>query len=96
VSDDAGGTAKRLLIERRKRLTATIMGRLEQDAFPHLTQAEQRDLRQFVMTAIGSYHEVAIDLMRTVVGEAEVNELALELLQRIDHNTRSGPRAVAG
>lgn len=90
MAEDEGGIAKRLLIERRKRCVATILGELEKDVLKpgNLPPARQKEIRSRIIEGIGSYHDTAIDLMRSVVGEAQVNEQALEILGRIDRNTR--------
>ena len=90
MADEDGGIAKRLLIERRKRCVATILGELEKDVLKagNLPPARQKEIRASVIAAIGSYHDTAIDLMRSVVGEAAINDEALALLGRIDRQTR--------
>lgn len=75
---------KELLDRQRKRLLATVLGHCEQSAWwTKLTPLQQRQLREKVLTAVGAYHDLMLDLMRSSDDGTVQNEIALELLDKI-------------
>lgn len=74
---------RRLLGERRKRLVGSIMQFAERELYPGMSLKQQAAFRDKVMEAVGSYHDLMIDLMRSLAGDAVVNEQALSLLRDI-------------
>jgi hypothetical protein len=72
---------KALAIEQRKRLVGSLMEHVERHVYPHLTQPQQKALRDKVMQSVGSYHDVVLDMLKASVNDGSmVNEHALELL----------------
>lgn len=75
---------KELLDRQRKRLLATVLGHCEQSTWwTKLTPLQQRQLREKVLTAVGAYHDLMLDLMRSSDDGTVQNEIALELLDKI-------------
>lgn len=76
---------KKMLIERRQRLVGTLMRYFEAEVYPKLTEAERRELRKRVLTAIDSYHDVCLDMLKASVEDGSVlNDEATRLLARLN------------
>lgn len=75
---------RQLLVERRKRAVGTIMAYAERELYPGMSPRQQGEFRAKVLEAVGSYHDMMIDLSRSLVGDAVVNTEALALLARVD------------
>jgi hypothetical protein len=81
---------KNLAIEQRRRLVGSILEYAEQRVYPHIPVAEQRAFRQKVLTAVGAYHDMTLDMLKASVSDGTVvNERALELLEQIHAATRA-------
>lgn len=78
-----GIDARRLLVERRKRLVGSIMQFAERELYPGMSLKQQQQFRDKVMEAVGGYHDLMIDLVRSLAGDGIVNEDALRLIQEI-------------
>lgn len=75
---------RKVLTERRKRAVGTIMGFAERRLYSKLTHADQEALREHVLSAIGGYHDVALDLLSASVDDGGmVNEEALRKLDQL-------------
>lgn len=70
------------LKNRRNRAVGTILGHIEREVYPKLTQAQRDQLRQVVIDAANSYHDSVLDLVKAEDGVR--NEVVIELLERID------------
>ncbi len=79
---------RQLLIERRKRTVGAIMQYAERELYPGMSTRQQSEFRAKVLEAIGGYHDLMIDLSRSLTGDAVVNEEALSILRRLDQRAR--------
>lgn len=82
---------RQLCIEQRRRLVGNLMDHAERHLYPKLSPAEQRAYRDKVLQAVGSYHDVVLDMLKAAGPQPDVlvNEEALRLLRTIHSNTRS-------
>lgn len=79
-----------LMAAQRKRAIGTLMGYIEREVYPGLQAAQQRELRERVLAAIGAYHETTLDILKSAVDDgSEVNDQALAALSRMDANLRT-------
>lgn len=78
----------RLIVERRKRLVATILGHAERELYPHLTQQQQREFRTKTLTAIDEFADLMRDVLKITGEDVVVNGHALELLEKIHDSQR--------
>lgn len=77
----ASDYVKRVLIERRKRLVGTVMGHAERVIYPQISRSQQDAFRDCVLAAVGSYHDVVLDLLSASIDDGGlVNEEALRKL----------------
>lgn len=82
---------KRVLVERRKRLVGTILGQAEKVVYPQLTRSQQDAFRDCVLRAVGSYHDVALDLLSASIDDGGmVNEEALRILTEVHSRVVGG------
>ena len=88
-----GIDVRQLLVERRKRAVGTIMAHAEKELYPGMSPRQQVEFRNKVLEAIGSYHDLMIDLSRSLTGDGVVNEEALEILRRLDTRAQLPGRA---
>jgi hypothetical protein len=86
---------RRLAIEARKRAVAGILQHVETKLT--LTTTERQDLRDKVMTSIGAYHDLVLDMIKVQDGPYALNEETLRVLQlvhasqqRLEQGARSG------
>jgi len=76
--------ARNVLNEQRRRLIGNLMQYLESHVYEHLSQADQRELRKRVLTAVGAYHDVCLDMLKASIDDGTVvNEEALRLMSRL-------------
>ena len=87
-----GIDVRALLNERRKRTVGAIMQHAERELYPGMSPKQQAEFRTKVIEAVGSYHDLMIDLTRSLAGASLVNTEALELLARIDANAERAAR----
>lgn len=78
---------KSLAVRQRQRLVASLMEHFERRVAP-LIPVEHRDIatkafRDKVMSSVGVYHDMTLDMLNSAVGEAVLNQDAFELLQQI-------------
>jgi hypothetical protein len=72
---------RQLITERRRRCVATILGFCEAaDWWDELERTEQRELRTTVMTAIGSLHDVVLDVLKVLDDGAVRNVLVADAI----------------
>lgn len=72
---------KNLLIEQRRRLVGSVMQHIESKVYPRLPQHEREALREKVITSVGAYHDVCLDLLKASVSDGTItNETALEAI----------------
>lgn len=76
---------RNMLIEQRKRLVGTVMTYVEKEVYPKLTEQERRALRKRMLTAIDSYHDVCLDMLKASVDDGLLlNDEAARLLARLN------------
>lgn len=76
--------ARNVLNEQRRRLIGNLMQYLESHVYEHLSDHEQRELRKRVLTAVGAYHDVCLDMLKASIDDGSVvNEEALKLMARL-------------
>ncbi len=78
-------TAHAMLKTSRRRLVGSLMGYLEQNVYPSLSEPERERLRNKVLASVDGYHDFALDLVTVYADEqaAAVNEEFLALLEQI-------------
>lgn len=73
--------ARNVLNEQRRRLIGNLMQYLEANVYAHLNEYEQRELRKRVLTAVGAYHDVCLDMLKASINDGTmVNEDAQRLM----------------
>jgi hypothetical protein len=76
--------ARNLLNEQRRRLVGNLMTYIESNVYRHLSEHEQRELRKRVLTAVGAYHDVCVDMLKASIDDGSiVNEDAVRLMARL-------------
>jgi len=76
--------ARNMLNEQRRRLIGNVMTYIEANVYRHLNADEQRELRRRILTAVGAYHDVCIDMLKASIDDGSmVNEDALKLMSRL-------------
>lgn len=76
--------ARNVLNEQRRRLIGNLMQYLEGSVYQHLSEPQQRELRKRVLTAVGAYHDVCLDMLKASIDDGSVvNEEALRLMSRL-------------
>lgn len=77
---------KRLAIEQRKRLVASILNAAESSPWwSRLSGPERTAYREKILSSIGVYHDFMLDVIK--IGQDDpVNEYAIELISAV-HNT---------
>lgn len=73
---------KNLLIEQRRRLVGSLMDYIEKSVYPSLTLEQRKNLREKVLSSVGTYHDTCLDILKASVndGSEMVNELAVKAL----------------
>lgn len=85
---------KNMLTEQRKRLVGSLMQYLEQNVYHHLTEDEQRALRQKVLSSVSQHHDVCLDLLKASVSDGSVvNDEALRLIASMHRQLNSITRS---
>ncbi len=79
----AEDTLRRLLDVQRRRLVASIMSHAERELYPDLTPDQQKAFRSKVLSAVGSYHDVMLDILGTRDETELINLEAIELLRDV-------------
>lgn len=76
---------RELLTKQRRRSTASVLGFIEDQVwYPSLTRDQRNALRDKVLSAEASYHDVVLDVVSTLDGgDGMHNDRALELLEQI-------------
>lgn len=77
--------ARRLVMEQRRRAIGTIMGAVEELAYPKLSKPDQRALRQSILNGMGAYHDFVLDVLKVKGDDMLQNEETLRLLRDIHH-----------
>jgi hypothetical protein len=76
---------KRLLLERRRRCVATVLGFCEaSDWWDELERDEQRELRTTVLNAIGGLHDVFLDILKVLDDGSVRNTLAVDAIDAVN------------
>jgi hypothetical protein len=87
---------KNLVIEQRRRLVGALMNYTEKNIYPHISPALQKEWRLQVMTAIGQYHDLVLDVLKAATAVNAVNEEYLMQLERIHQSTIRMERMLDG
>lgn len=75
---------RNLLIEQRGRVVSSVMTYIEAEVFPVLRPEQRKALRTKMLSSIGAYHDVCLDILKASINDGTVtNERVLELLQQI-------------
>lgn len=79
---------RRLLSESRSRLIGALMNMLEAEAFARLTAAQRKTVRDRVMSQVGVYHDMCLDILKASVddGTTTLNEELLLALREFNIN----------
>lgn len=77
----------RLVVERRKRLVASILGHAERTFYAQLTPEQREDFRAKVLTSADEFADLMRDMLKVVGEDVVVNARAVELIEAIHHNT---------
>lgn len=76
--------ARNMLNEQRRRLIGNLMTYIEGNVYRHLSPDEQRELRKRVLTAVGAYHDVCVDMLKASIDDGTViNEDAVRLMAQL-------------
>lgn len=80
---------RRLAVEQRKRLVASLLGSMETSAWwSKLNVAEQRAIRDKVLTSIGNYHDFMLDIIKVGTEDTGRNEYAVQLIESVHAGQR--------
>lgn len=79
----------RLLVERRKRLVASILGHAEREFFAQLSVQQQQDFRRKTLGAVDEFADLMRDVLKITSEDVVVNGHALELLEKIHQTQRT-------
>lgn len=76
--------ARNVLNEQRRRLIGNLMTYMERHVYEHLTPDQQRELRSRVLTSVGAYHDVCLDMLKASIDDGTlVNEDAVRLMAQL-------------
>lgn len=74
---------RNFLTNRRNRAVGAIMGHLEREIFPGLTQGKQDDLRRTVRDALNGYHDAVLDLVKAEDDTTVRNDEVVAAIERL-------------
>lgn len=81
---------RNMLIEQRKRLSASVLSYCEQHVYKSLEPRQQRDLREKVLTAVGAYHDVCLDMLKATVNDGSIpNEDLIQAIADLHTDVRA-------
>lgn len=85
-----GGMVKRLIIEKRKRVIATILGHAEREFLKtgKISRDEFETFRSATLLAIDTWHDLMLDILKISDEDMMRNEHAVELLERVHASQR--------
>lgn len=84
----ASDFVRNLMLEQRKRLVGSLLSGIEQsDWYPELDNQERKQLRERVLSSVGSYHDVVLDVLKAATPDAIVSDDAIRLLQAVHDRT---------
>lgn len=75
-----------LLVQRRKRLVASILGHAEREFFAKLNPSEREEFRDKTLDSIDEFCDLVRDLLKISTETFAVNDEALDLLRQIHRN----------
>lgn len=78
---------KNFLKVRHDRALGTILGYAEREIYDRLEATERRDFRRAVIDALNSYHEAALDILRSEDGLT--NDEVVAVLERLERHMRT-------
>ncbi len=81
----------RLVVERRKRLVASILGHAERTFYSQLTPEQREAFRDKVLSSVDEFSDLMRDMLKVVGEDVMVNSHALDLIEAIHDNTRRRP-----
>lgn len=85
---------RRLLIEQRKRLIASVLGHAEREFYPKLTPKERDDFRTHVLDSIDRYHDLVLDVLKVTKDDAIRNDEAVDLIRQVHEGQRQLVRSL--
>lgn len=76
---------KRLVVERRKRVVATILGRVEREWLKpgKIKRDEYEEFRTVVLEAINAWHDLVLDIIKVGDEDTMRNDHAVDLLEQV-------------
>lgn len=84
---------RNILTEQRKRMVGSLMQYMEREVYPKLTRDEQKSLREKVLNATISYHDVCLDVLKASVSDGSVvNEEAVRLMAELNSRLQADRR----
>ena len=76
--------ARRLVGEQRDRLIASVLTYSERHIYRHLSAEEKKLFRRKVIEAVGSYHDLVLDVLKASIEDGmTTNDEALAMLREI-------------
>lgn len=93
--DMAESQMTRLLMQRRKRLVASIMGHAEREFFGQLTAEQREDFRDKTLDSIDEFYDLVRDLLKISSDQFMVNDEALDMLRQIHASTNGARRGAS-
>lgn len=93
-----GGMVKRLVIEKRKRVVATILGHAEREFLRNgdISREQYEAFRTTTLGAIDAWHDLMLDILK--IGDEDMmrNDHAVQLLERVHAGQRQLSDQLAG
>lgn len=89
MSDNSNSMAANLVAKRGNRVTASILGFLEETLYrdhPEITTKEQKKIRQVILDGINEFKDLAIDIVKSET--AIVNELWVQKIDELHKDLR--------
>lgn len=78
----------RLVVERRKRLVASVLGFAEREFFDQLTPDQRAEFRDKVLHSADEFTDLMRDILKVVGEDIVVNDHVVTVLEQIHANTR--------
>lgn len=78
----------RLVVERRRRLVASILGHAERAFYSQLTVEQREEFRAKVLASADDFADLMRDMLKVVGEDVVVNTRAVDLIEAIHDNVR--------
>ena len=86
MSTDVNSYAKNLLATRGRRSVATLLTWMEAHVWSHLEETLQQDARSKIMSVIGDFQDLAMDMVAAETGT--INDFWVEELDKLHRSIR--------